>query len=164
VAIAAVHPVFGAFAVGVVAELVDIGGQLHHLAQQVASDIGHQILAQQACRAHRVSDFHRIFSFVFFGRNLKFDAVVIASGEPSGRAIPGTPLGWTQLPRGAAGADKGAPPGSPSMRWPAGQARGRRLRHHLFDTHRHRFHGVAVAPHGHTSDGFTQHRCRHLLR
>jgi hypothetical protein len=49
------------------------------------------MLAQQACHAHRVSDFHRIFSFVFFGRNFKIDAVVIASGERSGRAIRGTP-------------------------------------------------------------------------
>src|SRR6202034_684632 len=37
-------------------------------------------LAQQLGRAHRVGDFHRIFSFAFFGRNLKIDAVVVASG------------------------------------------------------------------------------------
>src|ERR1039458_7211760 len=68
-------------------------------------------LRSRLANAHRVSDLHRIFSFVYFGRNFKIDAVVIASGEPSGRAIPGTPLGWTQLPRGAAGANGRAPHG-----------------------------------------------------
>ena len=34
---------------------------------------------------------------MFFRRNLKIDAVVVASGGPSGRATPGTPLWWTQL-------------------------------------------------------------------
>ena len=37
-------------------------------------------LRSTSASAHRVGDFHRIFSFVFFGRNLKIDAVVVASG------------------------------------------------------------------------------------
>jgi hypothetical protein len=40
----------------------------------------HQVLAQQLCCAHRVGDFHRIFSFAFVGPNLKIDAVVVACG------------------------------------------------------------------------------------
>ena len=48
-------------------------------------------LRSRLANAHRVSDLHRIFSFVYFGRNFKIDAVVIASGERSGRAIRGTP-------------------------------------------------------------------------
>ena len=103
VAVSAVDPALGPLAVAGVAEHVDVGVHeqlgchLHHLCEQVTSSIGLQVLAHELCRAHRVGDFHRIFSFVFFGRNLKIDAVVVASGGPSGRAIPRTPLWWTQL-------------------------------------------------------------------
>ena len=103
VAVAAVHAIVGPLAVAGVAEHVDVGVHeqlschLHHLSEQVASSIGLQVLAQQLGRAHGVVDVHRIFSFVFFGRNLKVDAVVVASGGPSGRATPRTPLWRTQL-------------------------------------------------------------------
>ena len=101
--VAAVDPVLGSLAVAGAAEQVDVGVHeqlgchLHHLGQQVASSVGLQVLAHELCRAHRVGDFHRIFSFAFFGRNLKIDAVVVASGGSSDRATPRTPLWWTQL-------------------------------------------------------------------
>ncbi len=38
---------------------------LHHRGQQVASSVGLQVLAHELARAHRVGDFHRIFSFAF---------------------------------------------------------------------------------------------------
>jgi hypothetical protein len=40
-----------------------------------------QLLTHLLGNAHRVGDFHRAFSFLLFGRNLKIDAVVVASGN-----------------------------------------------------------------------------------
>lgn len=54
---------------------------LDHRAQEVRVSII-EVLAQPGQSIHRVGDFDRIFSFVFFGRNLKIDAVVVASGGP----------------------------------------------------------------------------------
>ena len=53
-----------------------------------------QVLAQHLGRAHRVGDFHRIFSFAFFRRNLKIDAVVVASADGQPRSSP-APNGYT---------------------------------------------------------------------
>ena len=85
VAVPRVHPVLGHLAVLDVAQPAGLGVHQHlgealdHGSQQVGIGVL-QVLAQQLGHAHRVGDFHRIFSFVFFGRNLKIDAVVVASG------------------------------------------------------------------------------------